>query len=96
VECNRELTVDAELKACRILESLIERLHDATVDYQCYGGVHRFVVRHAGSRFKIEFPEQSLLRRSEQDLEQVTAQIVERIRTHSLPGPTPTAGALTA
>lgn len=75
--------MDAELKACRILESLIERLHDATVDYQCHGGVHEFVVLHAGSRFKIEFPEQSLLRRSEQDLELTAGQIVERIRATS-------------
>jgi len=88
--------MDAERRACLILERLIDRLHDATVDYQCSAGVHEFVVRHSGSCFKIQFPEQSLLRRSEHDLEQVTAQIVERIRTHSLPRPTPTAGALTA
>jgi hypothetical protein len=88
--------MDAERRACVILERLIDRLHDATVDYQCNAGVHEFVVLHAGSRFKIQFAEQSLLRRSEQDLEQVAGQIVERIRTHSLPRPTLAAGALAA
>jgi hypothetical protein len=86
--------MDAERRACLILERLIDQLHDATVDYQCSAGVHEFVVVHSGSRFKIQFPEQSLLRRSEQDLEQLAGQFVERIRTHSWPRSAPTGRSL--
>ena len=81
--------MDAELKACSLLERLTERLDDATVDYQCNRGVHEFLVRRAGSRFKIEFSEPSLLRRSEQELEQAAGRIVERIRAFSQPASAP-------
>lgn len=75
--------MDAELKACSFLERLTNEFSDADVDYQCSAGVHEFVVRHAGSRFKIEFSDPSLLRRSERDLEQTVGQLAARIRAHS-------------
>ena len=73
--------MNADLRACAILERLIERLHDVTVDYKCGAGVHEFIVCYAGSRFMLRFPEQALLRRGMQELEQMVGQIVERIRT---------------
>ena len=72
--------MDADLRACAILERLTERLHDVTVDYECKAGVHEFLVRYAGSRFMLRFPEQTLLRRGIEELEQIVASIVERIR----------------
>jgi hypothetical protein len=74
--------MDADLRACAILERLIDRLHDVTVDYQCRAGMHEFIVRYAGSRFMLRFPEQALLRRGMQELEQTVGQIVERIRAN--------------
>ncbi len=82
--------MDADLKACVILERLTDRLHDATVDYQCHAGVHEFIVRYAGYRFTVRFPEQALLRRGMQELEQAAAQIIERIRANSAAGPAAT------
>jgi hypothetical protein len=38
--------MDAEAKACAVLEHLIDRLHDAEVDYQCAGSSHEFLIRH--------------------------------------------------
>jgi len=73
--------MDADQKACAILERLIDQLHDVTVDYKCGAGVHEFIVCYAGSRFMLRFPEQALLRRGLQELEQMVGQIVERIRT---------------
>jgi len=73
--------MDADQRACAILERLIDRLHDVTVDYKCGAGVHEFIVCYAGSRFMLRFPEQALLRRGMQELEQMVGQIVERIRT---------------
>ena len=78
--------MDADLKACAILERLIDRLHDATVDYRCRVGVHEFIVCYGGSRFTVRFPERSLLRRGMQELEQAAAQIVDRIRANSAAG----------
>jgi hypothetical protein len=73
--------MDAAQRACAILERLIDQLHDVTVDYKCGAGVHEFIVCYAGSRFMLRFPEQALLRRGLQELEQMVGQIVERIRT---------------
>jgi hypothetical protein len=81
--------MDADLKACTILERLTDQLHDATVEYQCVAGVHEFFVRCAGSRYSIRLPELSLLRRSVQDLEQLVGQVVERIRIDSPLRPAP-------
>ena len=72
--------MDAELKASAILERLSDRLHDATVDYQCQAGIHEFLVLYSGSRFMIRFREQALLRKSMQEIEHAAAQIIERIR----------------
>jgi hypothetical protein len=85
--------MDAELKACSFLERLTNEFSDADVDYQCSAGVHEFVVRHAGSRFKIEFSDPSLLRTSERDLEQTVGQMVARIRAHGQLASTPAAKA---
>jgi hypothetical protein len=75
--------MDTSTKACAILQRLSDRLHDATIDYQCHKGVHEFLVRYAGCRFMLRFPEQALLRRGMQELEEATARIVERIRLNS-------------
>jgi hypothetical protein len=75
--------MDAEAKACALLEHLIDRLHDAAVDYQCRGSSHEFFVFHAGSRFTIRFTEQSLLTKCLADLYAVLAPMVERIRVNS-------------
>jgi hypothetical protein len=72
--------MNAELKACMILERLHDRLRDATVDYQRHRSKHEFVIRYAGFRFVVRFPEQALVRKEVQELEQAAAQIVERIR----------------
>jgi hypothetical protein len=75
--------VDAEAKACAVLEHLIGRLHDAEVDYQCAGSSHEFLIRHAGSRFTIRFAEQSLLTKTLPHLYALLAPMVERIRANS-------------
>jgi|SRR5262250_1533286 len=78
-----EGAINAELKACMILERLHDRLHGATVDYQRHRGKHEFAIRYAGFRFVVRFPEQTLLRKGVQELEQAAAQIVERIRLNA-------------
>jgi len=84
--------MDAKPKANVILTLLCAQLHDATVTHRWHQGVCEFVVRHWGHRFVFRFPEQALLRRGMQEIEQAAAQIVERIRLNSKPGPTvPTA-----
>ena len=87
--------MDAEAKACALLEHLIDRLHDAEVDYQCSGSSHELLVRHAGSRFTIRFAEQSLLTKTLPDLYALLAPMVERIRANSYrsQAPTPAAAA---
>ncbi len=80
------MDIDASAKARTILQRLNDRLHDATVYHHFRNGVHEFVVRYAGFRFTFRFPDQALLRRGMQELEQAAAQIVERIRLNSKSG----------
>jgi hypothetical protein len=92
-------TMKAEQKVCMILERLHDRLHDATIDYQRHRGKHEFVIRYAGFRFVVRFPEQALLRKGVQELEQAASQIVERIRlsaTYSSPQQVPLFGQMTS
>jgi hypothetical protein len=79
------LTIDAERRACTILEQLIERLRDAEVDYECQVGMHQFIIMQAGSQFRVQIPEQSLLQRTEQQLEDAITRIIEKIRNHTAP-----------
>jgi hypothetical protein len=79
----RRMNFDAGEKACAILQRLRDRLHDATVHHRFHNGAHEFAVRHGGFRFTLRFPEQALLRRGMEEIEQAAAQIVERIRLNS-------------
>jgi predicted DNA-binding protein (UPF0278 family) len=73
--------------ACLILERLSSYLSDASVDYECLAGVHTFVIRRAGARFKVGLPEQMLLRKQISQLEELASQVVARVRSHNRPQP---------
>jgi hypothetical protein len=85
--------MDIEAKACALLEHLVDRLHNAGVDYQCKGTSHELLVRHAGSRFTIRFAEQSLLTKTLPDLYALLDPMVERIRANSHHSQTSTSSA---
>jgi len=72
--------LDAEQRAHAIVQCLTEGLHDASVRYECDGGVYEFVIRYLGSDFTFWFPEQALLRKNVKELEQMVFQIADRIR----------------
>ena len=76
----------AEEAACAILERLALQLSDATVDYECAGGVYHFMIAYAGTRFRVQFPEQVLLRKSLKDVEATVSKVVERVLCNTDPG----------
>jgi|SoiMetStandDraft_2_1073263.scaffolds.fasta_scaffold484016_2 hypothetical protein len=53
--------------ACRILERPGHKLSDAEVDYEAFAGVHNLIITHAGIRFRVQFAEQTLRRKSLED-----------------------------
>ena len=61
------MTLGIEEAACRILERLGHKLSDAEVDYESFAGMHNFIINHAGTRFRVQFAEQTLLRKSADD-----------------------------
>ena len=69
--------------ACTILEQLGHRLHDAELDYDCFAGVHSFLIEHAGSRFRIQFAEHTLLTKRMEELEETIRQVAERVLANS-------------
>ena len=75
--------LDASAKAYAILQRLKDRLHDAAVHHRFHNGGHEFVACLGGVRFMFRFPEQALLRREMEDIENAVTQIVERIRLNS-------------
>ena len=68
-----------ESVACTILEHLRQKLSDAEIDYESFDGVHNFLIRHDGTRFRVQFTEQGLLRKSPYEIEEAIHKVVERV-----------------
>lgn len=76
-----------EEAACRILERLGQKISDAEVDYETFGGLHNFTIKLAGTRFKVQFAEEALVRKSIDELEEAIHKVAERVLRHSTPRP---------
>jgi len=77
------MTLGVEEAACRILERLAHKLSDAEVDYDTFAGTHNFIINHAGTRFRVQFAEQALRRKSVEDLEEAIHKVAERVLSNS-------------
>ena len=77
------MTLGVEEAACRILERLGHKLTDAEVDYEAFAGMHNFIINHAGTRFRVQFAEQMLRRKSVEDLEEAIHKVAERVLSNS-------------
>ena len=73
------MTLGVEEAACRILDRLGHKLNDAEVDYETFAGVHHFIINHAGTRFRVQFAEHTLRRKSAEDLEETIHRVAERV-----------------
>jgi len=79
-ERQMEMTIaGAEQVACTIFERLGLELAGAQLDYESFNGIHNFTITHAGTRFRIQFAEQTLLTGSMEQLEETTCKIAERV-----------------
>ena len=65
--------------ACTILEHLGQKLSDAEVDYENFNGLHNFLIRHDETRFRVQFTDQALLRKSAYEIEEAIHKVVERV-----------------
>ena len=77
------MTLGVEEAACRILERLGHKLSDAEVDYETFAGMHKLIINHAGTRFRVQFAEQALRRKSVEDLEEAIHKVAERVLSNS-------------
>jgi hypothetical protein len=77
------MALGVEAAACRILERLGQKLSDAQVDYESFAGLHNFIIKHAGTRFRVQFAEQTLLRKSAEELEETIHKVAERVLSNS-------------
>ena len=62
-----------------VFERLGRELAAAQLDYESFNGIHNFTITHAGTRFRIQFAEQTLLTGSMEQLEETTCKIAERV-----------------
>jgi len=67
------------------LERLGQFLSDADLDYQAGEGIHEFIVRLGGMRHVVNFSDDLMEKKNENDLSVVILVIVERASTQSLP-----------
>ena len=79
----QSIKLDVEDSACVILERLGQKLSDAELDYETFAGVHNFIINHAGNRFRVQFSEQTLLRKSVEELEETIHKVAERVLSTS-------------
>ena len=61
----------------RTVEHLCEKLSDAKVEWKYQAGIYHFTIDDGATRFSIQFTEQFLLRKSDEDLEEEIHRRVE-------------------
>src|SRR4051794_39628122 len=70
---------EVEKAACTILEHLGQKLSDAEVDYETFIGLHNSLIRHEGTRFRVQSTDKALRRKSEYEKEEPIHKVVERV-----------------
>jgi hypothetical protein len=71
-------------RRAEFLERLGHKLSDVEVDYEAFAGVHNFNINHGGTRFRVQFAEQTLRRKSVEDLEEAVHKASERVLSKNL------------
>ena len=79
----QSMKLGVEESACVILERLGQKLGDAELDYETLAGVHNFIITHAGTCFRVQFAEQTLLGRSAEELEHTIHKVAEHVLSNS-------------
>lgn len=72
-------------KAASVLRRLGTSLADAEINYQAGQGVHEFIVRLGGLRHIVDFTDDLMEQKNDEDLTVVILGIVDRASTQSLP-----------
>ena len=81
----QNISATTDLKACLILELLGAGVADASVDYECGGGMHQFVVWCQGLRYELSSLERLLEACNAEDIRNAVRIVVERIQRRSAP-----------
>lgn len=81
----KEHALKTDYKAASVLERLGKSLADADLDYQAGQGIHEFIVRLGGLRHVVDFTDDLMEKKNDEDLSVVILGIVERASTQSMP-----------
>jgi hypothetical protein len=81
----KEHALKTDFKAASVLERLGKSLSDADLDYQAGQGIHEFIVRLGGMRHVVDFTDDLMEKKNDEDLTVVILGIVERASTQSMP-----------
>ena len=74
-----------DLKACLILERLRAEIPDAQIEYECGGGIHRYVIANGALDYDVGFPERLLDACGLEEIDRAIRLFVERVRTGAGP-----------
>ena len=81
----QKVSTTTDLKACLILELLAAGIPGASVDYECGGGMHRFVISRQGLRYELSFFERLIEACDAEDITKALQIVVDRIQARSAP-----------
>ncbi len=89
------MSTTTDLKACVILEGLIDALLGAAVDHQVFDGTHHFIISRDGMTHRVVFAELVLEETETADLRSLLPRITRRLLAQNSPcririGPTNT------
>ena len=79
------MSTSTDLKSCLILEMLNAGIPDASVDYECGGGIHRFLISCQGLRYELSFIERLLQACNAEDITHALRIVVDRIQARAAP-----------
>ena len=68
-----------EAAACTILKHLGQTFGSAEVDYESFDGLHNFIIQQDRTRFRVQFTDQALLRKSSHEIEETIHKVVEQV-----------------
>ncbi len=66
-------------RARTVLQRLRHTLNDAKIGYESVEGVHSFLIQHGGTRFRVQFTERTLIKKSPLDIEAAINKVVESV-----------------
>lgn len=79
------MSLSIDLKACAILEHLLQEFDDGNVDYCCTQDLHQFRIERGGMHHQVGFFEQTLEGHDVDEIEDAVTRLAEDLKASNQP-----------